>query len=249
MVLVLAGTVDARHIISELLAKGFDVIATTTTEYGGGLIEKHPNLEVLSEGLTKEQIVELIQNRHIEALIDATHPYAVNATLNAREAAELTDIPYYRYERSRTSYQNVEVVSSYEEAVKVLNGKNQNILLTIGSNYSHLFAKLRLENRVYTRVLPTAKVIEKVSQAGFKPSEIIALQGPFSKTFNKAIYTAYNIDVIVTKDSGSAGGTLEKIEAALEENIKVILIDRPTHGNDVFNNDEKMINQILEDLK
>ena len=56
---------------------------------------------------------------------------------------------------------------------------------------------------------------------------IIAVQGPFSEELNKAVIRDYGTDVMITKDSGAAGGFPEKIRAAAECRIPVIVIMRP----------------------
>ena len=53
------------------------------------------------------------------------------------------------------------------------------------------------------------------------------MQGPFSQDLNGALYDQFGIQVMVTKDSGAAGGLEEKILPALAREIDVIVIDRP----------------------
>jgi precorrin-6A/cobalt-precorrin-6A reductase len=81
--------------------------------------------------------------------------------------------------------------------------------------------------RVVVRVLPDHQVIEKVRSMGVAPKDIVAMQGPFSKEMNRITFKMYNASVIVTKDSGRAGGTDTKIAAALQLKIPVVLIKRP----------------------
>ena len=70
----------------------------------------------------------------------------------------------------------------------------------------------------------------EVQHAGIPASHIIAMQGPFSRALNAALYDQLGIRVMVTKDSGRAGGVEEKVIPALEREIHVILIDRPEEG-------------------
>ena len=53
------------------------------------------------------------------------------------------------------------------------------------------------------------------------------MQGPFSKLMNLEMYKKYEADVVITKNSGSLGGTDTKVEAAMELNLPLIIIDRP----------------------
>ena len=53
------------------------------------------------------------------------------------------------------------------------------------------------------------------------------MQGPFTAELNGAIYDQLDIRVIVTKDSGTAGGVEEKVLSALSRGMDVIMIDPP----------------------
>ena len=53
------------------------------------------------------------------------------------------------------------------------------------------------------------------------------MQGTFSKEFNISLMKEYSVSAIITKESGESGGAEEKINAALELNIPVILVTRP----------------------
>ena len=69
--------------------------------------------------------------------------------------------------------------------------------------------------------------IEACEKAGLEHKNIIGMFGPFSTEMNEVLIKEFNIKYLVTKNSGSKGGFMEKIEAAANTGIKVILIDRP----------------------
>jgi precorrin-3B C17-methyltransferase len=54
------------------------------------------------------------------------------------------------------------------------------------------------------------------------------MQGPFSKRANEALWADWNIDCVITKESGDAGGLPAKIEAARALNIPVMVVNRPS---------------------
>ena len=76
-------------------------------------------------------------------------------------------------------------------------------------------------------MLPTVEALDLCRLAGIAPSHILAMQGPFSRELNGAVYDQYGISVLVTKDSGVRGGVSDKVIPALERDIHVILIERP----------------------
>jgi precorrin-6A/cobalt-precorrin-6A reductase len=100
------------------------------------------------------------------------------------------------------------------------------ILLTTGFSAAEKFAKLKDDKEIFIRILPMPVHIEQCIDMGIKPSNILALQGPFSIELNTAIYNQYNIDVVITKDSGKTGGVPEKIQSASEAEIDIVIIKR-----------------------
>ena len=66
-----------------------------------------------------------------------------------------------------------------------------------------------------------------LEDANFPSKNIIAMQGPFSLDMNISTIKYCNADVIITKQSGTAGGYDEKIQASKHCNISCIIIKRP----------------------
>ena len=52
------------------------------------------------------------------------------------------------------------------------------------------------------------------------------MKGPFTEEINIATYRQYDIDLLITKESGVAGGFLEKINACKALNIPAVIITR-----------------------
>ena len=70
-------------------------------------------------------------------------------------------------------------------------------------------------------------------------------RGPFSVKENRRQIRAFGIGVMVTKDSGRAGGTPEKLDAARLENCQVIVVHRPEWtGDNLFSDLEPLLEAI-----
>ncbi len=84
--------------------------------------------------------------------------------------------------------------------------------------------------------------MEKCERLGLEQKNIIAMQGPFSRELNTALYQHFGTILMITKENGSAGSVDEKAEAALDMGIEVIVIQRPdiTYGNS-FSTFDKVI--------
>ncbi|WP_352420212.1 precorrin-6A reductase [Proteiniborus sp.] len=228
MILVLSGTSDGRKIIELLSDKGYPVIASTATEYGGMLVESDKNpVEIISRRLECSDMEKLIREKKIKYIVDATHPYADKVSKNAMAVSKSTGIQYLRFERKGHVYDGVRYFPDYNSATLYLKETVGNILLTTGSNNLQVFTSSLDISRLYARVLPTNSVVKKCEELGLLPKQIIAIQGPFTKELNKAIYRNYNVKHMVTKDSGDPGGTKEKVIGAIETGVNVVLIQRP----------------------
>ena len=68
--------------------------------------------------------------------------------------------------------------------------------------------------------------LSKALELGYKPANIICMQGPFSELLNIEMMRKYNSIYLVTKDSGSIGGFEEKAQAAAKAGAKLIVIAR-----------------------
>ena len=233
MIFVLAGTQDGREIAKLLLENGYDVAASVVSRYGGELLAHACGQKCLinDKPLDEQALQEYMQEHAVRVLVDASHPYAVNASHNAMTACSALAVPYIRYERDLTEldYENITVVHSYEEAAEAASKLGQRIFLTTGSRNLDKFVRSpHLQDAELTaRVLPTAEVIALCESLGLDAGHIAALQGPFSKELNKELFRRYAAQVIITKNSGSIGGTDTKLAAAKELGLPIVLIDRP----------------------
>ncbi|KGR89110.1 precorrin-6x reductase [Ureibacillus massiliensis 4400831 = CIP 108448 = CCUG 49529] len=230
MILFLAGTSDARTLAVELQKKGYNLLATVVTNSAAISLEE-AQVPYYVGRLTKSDMLAMILDKKITTVIDASHPYAEEASKTAMEAANESALPYIRYERPQQEYVHplVTEVDTYEEAALLASEHSGTVMLTTGSKTLATFTKYLLKDsiRLVCRMLPNKENMEKCDALGVKQRDIIAIQGPFSKELNTALYRQYETSLVITKESGKEGSVDEKIEAALELNIPVILIKRP----------------------
>lgn len=233
MILVVAGTGDAREAINVLAERGKDVLASVVTEYGLEQL-KDLGVEILKGRMDESGFRDLIRKRNIKIVVDCTHPFALKASQNAMGACRSSNTTYYRVRREKLDYSKrysdveaVEVEDFTEAAERA--SKYGRVLLTVGSGKLEDFTD-RIDDwqgRLVARILPVEQFLVRARRLGFRPDEILALKGPFSKKMNEVIIRDYDVEVLVTKASGKAGGLKEKFEAASSAGISVIVITRP----------------------
>ncbi|MDQ0338392.1 precorrin-6A/cobalt-precorrin-6A reductase [Caldalkalibacillus uzonensis] len=231
MIFMLAGTSDARELAVAIKNRGYRVLASVVTESAAKRLNE-AGLEVHVGRLTAEQMVDVIKRHGCRVVVDGSHPYADQASQNAVQAAQEANIPYIRYERENQVFEHPHIiwVDDYEQAAEAAAQQKGVIMLTTGSKTVDIFARRLLgipEVTLVVRLLPRKENMERCEQLGIEQRHIVAMQGPFSKALNQALYDHYSVDVMVTKESGKVGAVDEKVEAALEKGIKVIMIKRP----------------------
>jgi len=103
------------------------------------------------------------------------------------------------------------------------------VLLTTGSrNLGPYAAQAAATGRpLIVRVLDHPDSLAACHRAGIPREHILAGRGPYSVERNQQDIRRFAIGVLVTKDSGLLGGTLEKLEAARREHCRIVALRRP----------------------
>lgn len=248
MILFLAGTSDARELAIHLQRQGYSLLATVVTESAAESLRAN-DIAYQVGRLSVNDMVAIIQKHEMTCVVDASHPYAEEASKTAMAAAKACDIPYIRYERPKEEFISplITEVEDYEEAAKLAQAHKGTIMLTTGSKTLEVFAKHLLcdDIRLICRMLPNLENMEKCNRLGIKQKDIVAIQGPFSESLNKSLCEQYNVTLMITKESGKVGSVDEKISAALQLEIPVILIKRPKVQYDNFGTSFEKVTQLL----
>ena len=163
------------------------------------------------------------EDRPIDLLIDATHPFAAQISANAVVAAAECNIPYLML--VRPAWEMVEgdrwmKVASHSEAATALSGQSQRVFLTIGRQELAAFAGLDSIWFLMRAIDPPAP------NTPIPNGKLLLDRGPFSLEKERQLLLEYHIDTIVSKNSGGAA-TYAKIIAAREMGIPVVMVQRP----------------------
>ena len=257
-ILLLGGTKDSTNIIEHIKeTHDYHILTTTTTEYGAELARKAGSDEVIARPLPKDEIIEIIKREKFDVLIDATHPFAKHITQTSAGIANELEMPYIRFERPTTNLENMDTshihyADSFDEAGKLIESKfgQGNVLHFAGANTMADIVEHVSVERFYPRILKVKSSIDKCNALNIDPDHIIPMTGAATKEENIDLIVKYDASVMITKESGEIGGVIEKIEAANEKDIAVIMIKRPKieilNKNDVVNDldelDDKLKN-------
>lgn len=235
-ILLFAGTSEGREIAEACRTRHIGLTVSVATEYGETLIEQGGGVRVLHGRKNADEIEALIRSMGAPLVIDATHPYAKEITETLKAVTAKTGTEYLRVVRASEHALDAQCifVPDTAAAVDALNRMDGNVLLTVGSKELSAYTAVRdWKNRLFARILPVKESAETAFALGFSGSRLICMQGPFSEAMNAAMLEAADAKILVTKDTGAAGGYAEKIRAAVRCGATPIVIRRPTEETGV----------------
>lgn len=221
---VIAGTSEATDLI-RALPSAYEITAFVATEYGKIILEKERCMVHVGR-LDAAGFVSALEN--MDAVVDASHPFAVVVTDTVRHVCKELQIPYFRLGRPQMHYDYDRMiwVQSREKAAEQLSQMQGNILLTTGVNTLSFYETHVADFAVrgWARILDTADSRQIASDS---KAHLIYAMPPFSQEDTISLIQKYQIAVLVSKDSGARGGVAEKIAAAKKCHIPVVLIGAP----------------------
>jgi precorrin-6A/cobalt-precorrin-6A reductase len=233
-VLLLSGTSEGPRLARALRAASFRVRATVTRAEACanlfGALQGEVEVEV--RGFTEESLAAFLAGGGADLVLDATHPFAVRITRIAQAVCQRGGTPYVRYERPDWQPpEETHQVNTYAAAAALLPSLGSRAMLTIGAKQLKYFAPLHDRLTLFARVLPSPVSLQRALDAGFVREKVMCLRPPFSRDLNRALFAEYRIEVLVTKASGQEGGVQEKVLAAGDLGMQVLMIRRPEEAD------------------
>lgn len=229
-ILILGGTGDGFRLAERLHAMAeCDVI---TSMAGVTAAPKVPAGAVRRGGFGGvDGLVNYLQAERIEALVDATHPFAAQMSRNAALAAAQAQVPAVHI--SRSSWEALpgddwHNVATMTEAAAKLPSNAGTTFLTTGKTQLHHFAQ---RNDV-TFLARTVGPLGEDEDLGPLPEKLTFIhdKGPFEVASERKLLQDYGVAWIVSKNSGGPAA-YAKLEAARELGLPVIMVQRPSPPN------------------
>lgn len=227
--LILGGTAEARTLAAELHATGRCRVVSSLAGRAG----RPPLLdgEVRIGGFGgAEGLADYLRAEEIDAVVDATHPFAQTISAHAAEAAEAAGVRLIALRRPGWSPQPgdrwihaADIAQAAQRAADSSDGGC--VFVTTGR--TGLAAYARDERHAYLIRTVTAPT------EALPPRHTVVLdQGPYTLAGETALMEQHGVCAVVTKNSG---GTLTeaKLVAARQRGIPVIMVDPPAPRADV----------------
>jgi precorrin-6A/cobalt-precorrin-6A reductase len=216
-VLLLGGTTEARR-LADRLAGEITVITSLAGRTSDPLL---PAGAVRIGGFGGvDGLAGYLRDERIDAVVDATHPFAAAMSGNAYRACAASGVPLLILRRPGWTARPGDEwrrVASLAEAATELPRLGHRVFLTTGRQGIAHFAPL-------DDCWFLARSVEPPSGTVPRHLEVLLDRGPFTVTGERELITRHRLDVLVTKDSGGADA---KLVAARELGIPVLMVDRP----------------------
>jgi precorrin-6A/cobalt-precorrin-6A reductase len=221
-ILILGGTTEARR-LAERLAGRTD-LAVTLSLAGRTANPVAQPVPVRSGGFGgAEGLADHLASERVDALIDATHPYAAIMAANAARAARRAGVPLLALRRapwSAVAGDRWSEVADASAAVRALGEAPRRVFLALGRNDIAPFFEAPQHHYLVRSVDPVEPPL-RVPHASY-----VVGRGPFAETDDLALLTAHRIETVVCKNSGG-DATYGKIAAARTLGLDVIMLRRP----------------------
>jgi precorrin-6A/cobalt-precorrin-6A reductase len=219
-VVVLGGTGEARELAARLVDRsGLRVVSTLA---GRVREPRLPVGEVRVGGFGgPEPMADWLRAEGVDAVVDATHPFAERISVSAAVAAKLAGVPLLLLRRpgwTPTADDDWRWVASLDEAAATLSSVGTRAFLTTGRQGLAAFAASELWFLVRCVDPPEPPLPARM--------RLLLSRGPYSVDGELGLMREHRIDVLVTKDSGGAL-TGAKLLAARTLGLPVVIVRRP----------------------
>lgn len=220
-ILILSGTAEANKLAAQLhkIHKDWRIISSLA---GRTQNPKLPIGETRIGGFGGvEGLIDYISKQSVDKIYDATHPFALNISKNASQAAKMSGIDYERIERApweKTKDDNWIEVDSIQESADRL-PENATAFLALGRQYIDAF-----EHRTDCHFI--VRMVDHPDDVPLGSYEIIQGLPNSAACDEQKLFTLHNITHLITRNSGGEK-SYAKIIAARDAQIPVIMIKRP----------------------
>jgi precorrin-6A/cobalt-precorrin-6A reductase len=221
VILLLGGTAEARELAVLLQSEGLRFVSSLAGRVA------QPRLPVGAVQIGGfggvPGLRAYLAEQRVEAVIDATHPFAEGMSRNAAAACAADGIPLLRLERpgwsSAPGADAWHWVDDHDEAATTAAILGERPVLTVGRQALDRFVGPLARHRTVARVVDAPSIALPATWT------VILSRGPYSVESERELFDEHSIDVLVTKDSGGTY-TWPKMQVAAERGTPVVIVHR-----------------------
>jgi len=216
-VLLLGGTAEGRA-LAEALHPQVDVVSSLAGRVPDPALPVGP-VRVGGFGGV-EGLRGWMHDERIDAVVDATHPFAATMTAHAAQVCGELHVPYLVLARPAWDPGPATVVASDAEAAKEVDREGYSrIFLTTGRSGAAAFTDVDAWFLIRAVTAPDPDTLPGRHQ-------LVLSRGPYHYDDELSLLREHRIDALVTKNSGGQM-TRPKLDAAAALGVAVVMVDRP----------------------
>ena len=216
-VLLLGGTAEARA-LAKTLHPHVDIVSSLAGRVPDPALPVGP-VRIGGFGGV-DGLRRWLDDERIDAVVDATHPFAATMTAHAAEVCAELRMPYLVLARPAWATGDAKVVASDTEAAETVAQQGYSrVFLTTGRSGVKAFADSDAWFLIRAVTAPDAALLPRHHQ-------LLLSRGPYRYDDELAVLRKHRIDALVTKNSGG-DMTRGKLDAAAALAIPVVMVARP----------------------
>ena len=224
MILVFGGTTEGRMAAKVLDESGAIYYYSTRSDV--------QDIQ-LAHGVRLTGTMELAQMKvfclehDIALIIDATHPFAQNLHYNVVNLAQQLGVPLIRVNRIFPPH-DADLVwcRDYDDAISQLNKHNvERLIAFTGVNTIGKLKDYWQHNECWFRILDRDESREATATAGFPQDHLVYYESHGTEQLLKQLHP----QAIITKESGTSGGFVEKVDAARRNGVLTFVVECPPY--------------------
>ena len=224
MILVFGGTTEGRMAAKVLDESGAIYYYSTRSDV--------QDIQ-LAHGVRLTGTMELAQMKvfclehDIALIIDATHPFAQNLHYNVVNLAQQLGVPLIRVNRIFPPH-DADLVwcRDYDDAISQLNKHNvERLIAFTGVNTIGKLKDYWQHNECWFRILDRDESREATATAGFPQDHLVYYESHGTEQLLKQLQP----QAIITKESGTSGGFVEKVDAARRNGVLTFVVECPPY--------------------
>lgn len=220
MILLLAGTAEARILSDLLLSEGVEVVASLA---GATRMARAMKDEARIGGFGGDEGFRAwLRENQPHAVVDATHPFAAQITNRSARICAEEGMPYLLLSRPAWVPQAGDnwTMIDREDAAAALIPKAATVFLATGRQTLERFANLTPRKVICRRIDPPK------NDFPFAGGEYLVSRPPFSVADEVALFRKLGVTHLIVKNAGGAPSR-SKLDAARELHLSVLMIRRP----------------------
>ncbi len=222
MILVFGGTTEGRSAAKVLDESGAAYWYSTRGDLQD--IQLAHGIRITG-GMDVTDMADFCRGHYIRLLVDAAHPFAENLHQNIVNVASQINVPVVRYDRIYPPHDGDLVwCRDYADAIHRLGQHGVSKLLALtGVNTIAKLQSYWQANECWFRILNREESQRLASRTGFPADHLVY----YEQDDTAKLIERLRPQAIITKESGTSGGYIEKIVAARHAGIKTFVVERP----------------------